>query len=74
VRIGVVSLYYNGVGNPQAAKKFQTLKKRRTPFAGRKRQIALLVLGAVVTAFVLILRRPMRSTLAAPEKSIAVFV
>src|SRR5213594_2990014 len=30
VRIGVVSLYDNGVGNPQLPKKFQVLKERRT--------------------------------------------
>jgi len=30
VRIGVVSLYNNGVGNPQLPKKFQALKQRRT--------------------------------------------
>jgi TolB-like protein len=72
VGIAVVSLYDNGVGNPQLPKKFQTLKKRRTRARWAEAAIALLVLGAVVTAFVLILRRPMRSTLAAPEKSIAV--
>src|SRR5207302_4132322 len=72
VRIGVVSLYHNGVGNPQLPKKFQALKKRRTRVRGAEAAIALLVLGAVVAAFVLVLRRPVRSTLAAPEKSIAV--
>src|SRR5881397_2930860 len=29
VRIGIVNLYDNGVGNPQLPKKFQALKKRR---------------------------------------------
>src|SRR5437867_5026354 len=72
VRIGVVSLYDNGVGNPQLPKKFQALKQRRTHVRWAEAAIALLVLGAVVAAFVLVLRRPMRSTLAAPEKSIAV--
>src|SRR5439155_252363 len=72
VRIGVVSLYDDGVGNPQLPKKFQTLKKRRTHVRWAEAAIALLVLGAVVAAFVLVLRRPVRSTLAVPEKSIAV--
>jgi TolB-like protein/Flp pilus assembly protein TadD len=72
VRIGVVSLYHNGVGNPQLPKKFQALKKRRTHVRWVEAAIALLVLGAVVAAFVLVLHRPVRSTLAAPEKSIAV--
>jgi TolB-like protein/Tfp pilus assembly protein PilF len=72
VRIGVVSLYENGVGNPALPKKFQALKKRRTRVRWTEAAIALLVLGAVVAAFVLVLRRPTRSTLAAAEKSIAV--
>lgn len=72
VRIGVVSLYHNEVGNPQLPKKFQALKKSRTHARWAEAAIALLVLGAVVAAFVLVLRRPVRSTLAVPEKSIAV--
>src|SRR4029077_5644192 len=72
VRIGVVSLYDNGVGNPQLPKKFQALTKRRTHVRWVKGAIALLVLAALVAAFVLVSRRPVRSTLAAPEKSIAV--
>src|SRR5438094_3673855 len=72
VRIGIVNLYDNGVGNPALPKKFQALKKRRTHVRWAEAAIALLVLGAVVAAFVLVLRRPVRSTLAAPEKSIAV--
>src|SRR5437899_6889820 len=72
VRIGVVSLYDNGVGNPALPKKFQTLKQRRTHVRWAEATMALLVLSAVVAAFVLVLRRPMRSTVASPEKSIAV--
>ena len=72
VRIGIVNLYDNGVGNPALPKKFQALKKRRTHVRWAEAAIALLVLGAVVAAFVLVLRRPARSTLAAPDKSIAV--
>src|SRR6266496_6319525 len=72
VRIGVVSLYDNGVGNPQLPKKFQALKKRRTHIRWAEAAIALLVLGAIVAAFVLVLRRPVRSALSIAEKSIAV--
>jgi TolB-like protein/class 3 adenylate cyclase len=72
VRIGVVSLYDNGVGNPALPKKFQALKKRRTHIRWVEAAIALFVIGAVIAAFVLVLRRPTRSTLAAAEKSIAV--
>src|SRR5262249_10862393 len=70
VRIAVVSLYDNEVGNPQLPKKFQILKKRRTRVRWAEAAIALLVLGAAVAAFVF--RGPVRSTLAAPEKSVAV--
>jgi len=72
VRIGVVSLYHNGVGNPALPKKFQALKQRRIRVRWAEAAIALLALSAVVAAFVLISRRPVRSTLAAAEKSIAV--
>ena len=72
MRVSIVSLYADQVGNPQLPKKFQALKKRRTRVRWAEAAIALLVLGAVVVAFVLVLRRPARSTLAAPEKSIAV--
>src|SRR5947208_7848728 len=72
VRIGIVNLYDNGVGNPALPKKFQALKKRRTHVRWAEAAIALLVLGAVVAAFVLVLRRPARSMLAVPENSIGV--
>src|SRR5437016_5635802 len=55
VRIGVVSLYGNGVGNPQLPKKFQTLKQRRTHVRWAEATMALLVLSAVVAACVLVL-------------------
>src|SRR5437899_5841012 len=72
MRIGIVSLYDNGVGNPALPKKFQTLKQRRTHVRWAEATMALLVLSAVVAAFVLVLRRPNQSTVASPEKSIAV--
>src|SRR5205823_9130585 len=72
MRLGVTNLYSDEVGNPQLPKKFQALKTRRTHVRWVEAAIALLVLGAVIAAFVLVLRRPVRSTLAPPEKSIAV--
>src|SRR5436190_9143949 len=72
VRVAVTNLCSDEAGNPQLPKKFQALKKRRTHVRWAEAAIALLVLGAVVAAFILVLRRPVRSTLAAPEKSIAV--
>jgi TolB-like protein len=72
VRVGVTNLYSDQVGNPQLPKKFQALKKRRSHVLWTEVAIGLLVVGAVVAAFVLVLRRPVRSMMAAPEKSIAV--
>src|SRR6188474_3212860 len=51
-RVGVVSLYGSGVGNPALPKKFQALKKRRTRVRWAEVSIALLTLGAVVAAFI----------------------
>jgi TolB-like protein/Tfp pilus assembly protein PilF len=72
VRVSVTNLYSDGIGNPQLPKKFQTLKKHRTRVRWAEATIGMLVLGAIVAAFVFILQRPTRSALAAPEKSIAV--
>ena len=69
LRIGVVSLYTEGIGNPQTPKKLQVLKKQRT----RSRWIivatALLLLAGVIAAFVIVSKR---STSAIQEKSVAV--
>jgi TolB-like protein/Flp pilus assembly protein TadD len=71
VRVGVTSLYSDEVGNPQLPRKFQTLQKHRSHVRWAEVAIALLVLAAVVAAFVF-LRRPMRSALTVAEKSVAV--
>jgi len=72
VRIGVVNLYRDGIGNPQLPKRFQALKKQRTRIRWAGVATALVLLAAIVAAFLIILRKPMRSTSNAPEKSIAV--
>jgi TolB-like protein/Tfp pilus assembly protein PilF len=72
VRLGVVNLYTDGVGNPQLPKKFLALEKRRTRNRWAAVAASLLVLAAIVAAFLIILRKPMRSTSNVPEKSIAV--
>jgi len=72
VRVGVTNLYSDEVGNPQLPKKFQTLKKHRSHVHWAEAGIALLVLAAVVGAFIFVLRKPTRSTLSVAEKSIAV--
>src|SRR5213596_591930 len=72
VRVGIANLYDSEVGNPKLPKKLQAVKKHRTRVRWAEAAIALLVLAAVIAAFVFLLRRPPRSGLAIPEKSIAV--
>jgi TolB-like protein/Tfp pilus assembly protein PilF len=71
-RIGVSNLYDKGVGNPELPAKFQAIKRRRAHVRWAKVAIELLVLAALVTTFVFLLRRQVRSTPAIVEKSIAV--
>jgi TolB-like protein/class 3 adenylate cyclase/Flp pilus assembly protein TadD len=72
VRLGVVNLYRDEIGNPQLPKRFQALMKQRTRIRWAGLATALLLLAAIVAAFLIILRKPMRWTSNAPEKSIAV--
>src|SRR5438874_2240169 len=71
-RLGVVNLYQDGIGNPQLPKKFQALKKRRVRMRWAAMAAALLALAAIVAGIAMFSRNRARSTLAAPEKSIAV--
>src|SRR5438309_11547872 len=72
VRVSVVNLYTDQVGNPQLPKKFQTLKKRRARMRWAAMTAALVALAAIVAGIAMFSRNRVRSTLAAPEKSIAV--
>jgi len=72
VRIGIANLYDSEIGNPQLPKKLQTVKRHRAHVRWAEVAIALLVLAAIVAAFVFLLRRPTRSVMAIAEKSIAV--
>ena len=71
MRIFIVSLYADQVGNPKLPKKFQTLKKRRTRMRWAVMTTALLALAAIVAGIAMFSRYRIRPTLA-PEKSIAV--
>jgi TolB-like protein/Tfp pilus assembly protein PilF len=71
-RVGVTNLYSDEVGNPQLPKKFQALKKHRTHVRWAEAAIGLLVLAAIVAAFIFLLRKPTRAVLNIAEKSIAV--
>ena len=72
VRIGVVNLHRHEVGNPQAPKKFQALQKRRAQMRWAIVSTAVLFLGAIIIAFVIVSRGPAKSTATVPDKSIAV--
>jgi TolB-like protein/class 3 adenylate cyclase/Tfp pilus assembly protein PilF len=72
MRVSVVNLYDDQFGNAKLPRKFETVQKRRTRLRWAEVAVALLVLAAIIAAFVLLLRRPARSALAIVEKSIAV--
>src|SRR6059058_6439325 len=72
MRLSVVNLYDDQVGNPKLPQRFETVRKRRARVRWAEVAVALLVLAAIIAAFVLLLRRPTRSALAIVEKSIAV--
>jgi TolB-like protein/Tfp pilus assembly protein PilF len=72
VLIGITNVYDSEVGNPQLPKKLQAIKKHQTRVRWAEVAIALLVLAAIATGSVFLLRRPTRSASAIVEKSIAV--
>jgi TolB-like protein len=72
VRIGITNVYDSEVGNPQLPKKLQALKRHRTRVRWAEVAVALLVLAAIVAAFVLVSKKSTRSLSSVPEKSIAI--
>jgi TolB-like protein/Tfp pilus assembly protein PilF len=72
VRIGVINLYDNEIGNPQVPKKLQVLKKHRTRGRWSAIATALLLLAGIVAAFVVVSKRASTSTAIIANKSIAV--
>jgi TolB-like protein/class 3 adenylate cyclase/Tfp pilus assembly protein PilF len=72
VRVSVVSLYTDQVGNPDLPKEFQALKKRSARLRWAAMAAGLLALVAIVAGIAMFSRYRVGSTLAAPEKSIAV--
>src|SRR6266508_1305223 len=72
VRVAVVNLYADQVGNPKLPRKFETVQKRRTRLRWAVMTAALLALAAIVAGIVMFSRNRVRSVLTAPEKSIAV--
>ena len=72
VRLAVVNLHGNHVGNPRMPNKFRALKKRSTRTRWAAVIAALLTVAVVVTGIAIFSRYRGRTALAAPEKSIAV--
>ena len=72
VRVAVVNLCADQVGNPRLPWKFETAQKRRKRLRWVATTAALLALGAIVACIAMFSRNRVRSVLAAPEKSIAV--
>src|SRR3982750_3423741 len=76
VRVSVTNLYSDEVGNPSLPTKLQAvnqaLRKHRAHVRWAAVAIGLLVLGAIVAAFMIVSRRPTMPLTAIPEKSIAV--
>jgi TolB-like protein/Flp pilus assembly protein TadD len=72
VRVGITNLYSDEVGNATLPSKLQAVKKHRAHIRWAEVAIGLLVLGAIVAAFMIVSHRPSTSLTAIPEKSIAV--
>src|SRR5206468_2037717 len=72
VRVHVTNLYSNEVGNPQLPKKLEAVRKHRAHVRWAAVAIGLLVVGAIIAAFMVVSSNPATSLTAIPEKSIAV--
>jgi len=71
-RVSIVNLYGDEVGNPQLPNKFQALKKRSARMRWAAMTVALVALAVIIAGIAILSHYRVRSTLAAPEKSIAV--
>jgi TolB-like protein/Tfp pilus assembly protein PilF len=71
VRVGIVNLYGDEIGNPELPKKLQVLKHRtRTRWTAIA--TALPLLAAIIAAFVIVSKKSPKPTSTISEKSIAV--
>ena len=71
-RVGIVNLYNNQSGNPKIPKKLQTVQQQRARTRSVAIATSLLLLGAIVAAFVLFSKRSGKSTVTITDKSVAV--
>jgi len=72
MRMSIVNLHADQVGNPQLPKKLQALKKHRARMRWAATIAALFALTAIVVGIIIFNRNRVRSALVAPEKSIAI--
>src|SRR2546423_3024530 len=72
MRVAIVTFTGDKGGSRQPPKKFQALRKHRTRMRWAAITAGLLTLAAIVAGVAMFSRNHVRSTLAAPEKSIAV--
>ena len=72
VQVAIVNLWSDDVGNRQLPQKFQALKKQRARVRWATMTAALLALAMIAAGIAMFSGYRVRSTLAAPEKSIAV--
>src|SRR5438874_7089835 len=72
VRVSVVNLHDDQIGNAKPPRKFETVYKRRMRLRWAAMAAALLALAAIAAGAVMFSRNRVQSTLVAPEKSIAV--
>src|SRR3954447_344371 len=72
MRLSIVNLHADQVGNPQLPKKFQALRKHRARMRSAVMTAALLAFAAIIAGIAMFSRNRAPSTLSLPEKSIAV--
>ena len=72
MRVSIVNLHADEVGNPQLPKKFQALKKHRARMRWAATTAALLALAALVAGGMILSRSHRAVSPVSPEKSIAV--
>jgi adenylate cyclase len=72
VRVGIVSLYRDGVGNPNPPNKFRVLRQRRARSRWIAIAVTLLFLSGIIAAFVAVAKKSTTPISTVPGKSIAV--
>ena len=72
VKVSIVNLVADGVGNAEPPQKFRAVQRHRARVRWAEVVLGLLVLAAIIAAFVFLQRRPSRSGSTIAEKSIAV--